>query len=83
MNSSSLSRVQYGELEAQSPQILEMRNAGGKRDFSIQIFFIRLGIEKTPHGDALRAEKEKRISALKKELYVTLDDKPNASKICG
>ena len=45
---SLLSEVQYGELEALYPQILEMRNASlGRREFHIRMFFIRTGIGKT------------------------------------
>ena len=54
MNPSSLFGVQYGELEALSPQILKMGNAGGRRNFPVQMFFVRIGIGQTPGGDALR-----------------------------
>ena len=50
---SSLSGVQCGELEAQSSKILEMKNAGGRRDFPIRVFFIQIEIGKTSRGDAL------------------------------
>ena len=54
LNLSSLSEVQYGELEAHSSQILEMGNASGRRGFPIWMFFIWIGIGKLPHGDALK-----------------------------
>ena len=41
-------------LEALYPQILEMGNADGRRDFSIQLYFhLDRGREDPPYGDAL------------------------------